>query len=102
MARRATRNRQFIGYTLGLWNALGDDHLILRRRGGLSNFVWTDNLFSAWARPGNFFSCGMGLGKIYFRVNMVSQFTVHCTEAINRNSNAIESSRILWWNYELR
>ena len=40
--------------------------------GGLSNFVLTDNLFSAWARPGNLFSCGMDSGKIYFRVNMVN------------------------------
>ena len=63
MARRAMRNRQFIGYTLehnvrgGLFDSEG---------GGLSNFVWTDNLFSAWARSGNLFSCGMGSGKFIF------------------------------------
>ena len=62
-AQRATRNRQFIGYTLGLLerNVRGQ---LFDYEGGLSNFVWTDNLFSAWALPGNLFSCG--IGKINF------------------------------------
>ena len=62
---------------------LGDDHLILRRGwGGLSNFVWTDNLFSVWARPGNFFLCGMGSGKFILFSCKHGITTGHCTEAI--------------------
>ena len=43
-AQRAMLNIQFIGYTLrpledNFTTSLGDDHLILRRGGGLSNFV---------------------------------------------------------------
>ena len=65
MARRAMRNRQFIGYTLGPLerNVRGR---LFDSEGGLSNFVWMDNLFSAWARTGNLFSCGMGSGKFIF------------------------------------
>ena len=81
MARRATRNTQQTIYRL----YFGPLERIVRRRpfdserggGGvrLSNFVWTDNLFSASARLGNFFSCSMGSGKIYFRVNISPQST---------------------------
>ena len=40
-------------------------HLIWKG-GGLSNSVWTDNLFSAWARSRNLYSRGMGSGKFIF------------------------------------
>ena len=65
----ATRNTQCATDNLsvilwGLWNAMQGDDLILRG-GGLSNFVWTDNLFSAWARE-NLFLCDMGSGKFIF------------------------------------
>ena len=68
--QRSMRNRQFIGYTLGplernFLTSLGD----LKGGGGeegLSNFSWTDYLFSAKALPENLFSCGIGLDrKIY-------------------------------------
>ena len=58
--------------------------------GGLSNFVLTDNLFSAWALSGNLFSSGMGSGK--FSVNMVNHSPLR--QFITRNSNVIESSSI--------
>ena len=58
MARRATRNAQQTIYRLyfGAFGtqckgAGGDYSFDLK--GGLSNFVWTDNLFSAWARSRN-------------------------------------------------
>ena len=63
-AQRAMRNRQFIGYTLDARGRLFDSEG--GGGGGLSNFVWTDNSFSAWARSGNLFSCGMGSGKFLF------------------------------------
>ena len=66
------RNRQFIGYTLGpLESNVRGQLFDSEGGGGLSNLVWTDNLFSALARPGNLFSCGMVSGKFIFRVNMV-------------------------------
>ena len=73
-AQRAIRNRQFIGYTLGPLERKVRGRLFDSEEGGggLSNFVWTDNLFSAWARSGNLFSCGMDSGETYFRVNMVN------------------------------
>ena len=52
-AQRAMRNRQFIGYTLGPLERNVRVRLFDSEGGGLSNFVWTDNLFSAWARSGN-------------------------------------------------
>ena len=65
--------------------------------GGAVKFCLTDNLFSAWARSGNLFSCGTGSGKNYFRVNMVNHSPLR--QLINtRNSNVIESSGIRW-NY---
>ena len=72
MVERAMHNRQFIGYTLGPLERNVRGRLFdSEGGGGLSNFVCTDNLFTAWARPGNLFSCGMGSGKFIFRVNMV-------------------------------
>ena len=66
-AQRAMRNRQFIGYTLGPLKRYIRGRLFdSEGGGGLSNFVWTDNLFSAWARLGHLFSCGMGSGKFIF------------------------------------
>ena len=55
----------------------------------LSNFVWKGNLFSAWARQENLFSCGMGLG------NFIIHGKPHAHSPlrhITRNSNVIESS----------
>ena len=91
MARRAMRNRPFIGYTLGPLERNVRGRLFDSEEGGggrLSNFIWTDNIFSAWAQPRNLFSCGMGSGKIYFRVNMVKHSPQ--LKAITRNSNVIE------------
>ena len=88
-AQRAMRNRQFIGYTFGFWNAI----LGLRRRfweGRLLNFVWTDNLFSGWARPGNIFLYGMGSENLFSYKHGKPQ----STEAITRNSNVIECRSI--------
>ena len=72
----ATRNAQCATDNLsvilwGLWNAIlqlacKGTTIWFWGGGGLSNFVWTDNLFSAWARPENLFSCGMDLGKFIF------------------------------------
>ena len=69
--------------------------MILRGGGGCQILFGQINLFSAWARPENLFSCGMGSGKIYFRVNIHYS---DCTEAITGNSDAIERSSIRW-NY---
>ena len=75
----------------GLWKAmLGDDYLI--REGGLSHFALTDNLFSAWARPGHLFSRGMGSENLF----SCKHGKPPSTEAITRNSNVIESSSIRW------
>ena len=64
MARRAMRNRRFIGYTLGPlernFTTLIKERPFDFEGGGVSNFVWTDNLFSAWARSENLFSCKHG------------------------------------------
>ena len=93
MARHATRNAQQTIYRL-YFGTLGTQCKGLRGRlfdsegGGLSKFVWTDNLFSAWARSGNLF--------YYFRVNMVNHSPLR--QLITRNSNVIESSSIRW-NY---
>ena len=97
-AQRTMRNRQFIDYTLGPLkrNVRGRPFDSERGGGGLSNVVWTDNLFSAWARPENLCPCGMG--KIYFCVNMVYPHSTALIKAITRNSNVIESSSIRW-NY---
>ena len=57
------------------------------------------NLFSAWARSGNLYIFMLhGLGKIYFRVNMVNHSPLRQLHVITRNSNVIESSS-LRWNY---
>ena len=66
MARRAMPNRQFIGYTLGPLERYVRGRLFDSEGGGLLNFVWTDDLFPAWARSGNLFSCGKGSGKFIF------------------------------------
>ena len=60
------RNRQFISYTLGPLERNVRGGLFDSEGEGLSNFVWADNLFLIWARPGNSFSCGMGSGKFIF------------------------------------
>ena len=60
------RNKQFIGYTLGPLERNVRGRLFDPEGGGVSNFVWTDNLCFAWARPGNLFSCGMNSGKFIF------------------------------------
>ena len=92
-AQCATDNLSVILW--GLWNAMqGDDYLILRGGGGLSNFVWTDNLFSAWARSGNLFSCGMGSGKFLFVYKHGPVNHMPLRQLITRNSNVIESSSI--------
>ena len=96
MARCAMRNRQFTGYTLGplecnvrgrLFDSEGGE-------GGSQNFVWTDNLFLAWARPGNFFHVAWARENLFSCKHGKPQ----STEAITRNSNVIESSQIRW-NY---
>ena len=100
MARRATRNAQQTIYRL----YFGPLERNVRGRlfdseggGGAVKFCLTDNLFSAWARSGNLFSCGTGSGKNYFRVNMANHSPLR--QLINtRNSNVIESSGIRW-NY---
>ena len=80
MARRAMRNRQFIGYTLEPLERNVRGRLFDSERGwGAVNF-WTDNLFSAWARSGNLFSCGMGSGKFMF---MFKHCKPQSTEAVN-------------------
>ena len=64
--RCAIRNRQFIGYTLGPLECNVRGRLFDSEGGGergSQNFVWTDNLFSAWARPGNFFHVAWARGK---------------------------------------
>ena len=73
MARCAMRSRQFTGYTLGPLECIVRGRLFDSEggEGGSQNFVWTDNLFSAWAWPEISFMWH-GLGKIYFRVNMVN------------------------------
>ena len=73
----------------------GDDYLILRG-GGLSNFVWTDNLFSAWARPGNYFHVAWARENIFSCKHGKPQ----STEAITRLSNVIESSSLRWNYYD--
>ena len=65
-AQRAMRNRQFIGYTVGPLESNVRRRLFDSEWGGAVKFVWTDNLFSAWARSGNLFSCDMGTGKFIF------------------------------------
>ena len=97
MARRAIRNRQFIGYTLGplecnLSGRLFDSEGV--GGGACQIFVWTDNLFSAWVGR-----------EIYFHVAWARENLFSCkhgepqsTEAITRNRNVIESSSIRW-NY---
>ena len=101
----ATRNAQCATDNLSVipW-AFGTQCITRRRpfdseRGGLSNFVWTYNLYSTLARPGNFFSCGMAWVRenLFSCKHGVTTVTVRCTEAeaITRNSSAIESSRIL-------
>ena len=68
MARRATRNAQQTIYRLffGPLERNVRGRLFDSEGEGLSNVVWTDDLFSAWARPGNLFSFGMGSGKFIF------------------------------------
>ena len=96
------RNRQFsnTGYTLGplecnvrgrLFDSEGGE-------GGSQNIVWTDNLFSAWARPGNFFHVTNHVA--WARENLFSckHGKPQSTEVFTRNSNVIESSQIRW-NY---
>ena len=90
-------NRHFIGYTLGPLERNVRGRLFDSEGKGLLNFVWTDNLFSAWARPGNLFSCGTcGLGKIYFRVNMVLNHspleTVMLLKAVHGTTEIYKSS----------
>ena len=80
MARRATRNAQQTIYRL-YFGAFGTQLFDSEGGGGgLSNFVWTDNLFSAWARSGNLFSCGMGSGKFIF---VSTWYKPQSTEAVN-------------------
>ena len=69
---------------------------MILRGGGLSNFVWTDNFFFGMGSVGKFIFMWHGLGKIYFRVNMVNHSPRR--QLITRNSNVIESSNIRW-NY---
>ena len=64
MARRATDNLSVILWGLYNWHVRGRP--FNSEGGGLSNFVWTDNLFSGLAQPENLFSCGMDSGKLIF------------------------------------
>ena len=76
MTRRATRNAQQTIYRL-YFRPLERNHLVLRGGGGLTSFVWTDNLFSAWARR------EISVHVAWTRENLFSCITtVHCTEAI--------------------
>ena len=59
MARRAMRNRQFIGYTVGPFERNVRGRPFESERGGLSNFIWTDNYFRR--------ELGRGLGNLFTR-----------------------------------
>ena len=74
---------------------LGDDHLILR--GGGCQILYGQNFFFSEGSAGKSIFMCMGSGKFIF-VLKHGIATVHCTEAITRNSNVIESSSIRW-NY---
>ena len=64
------RNRQVIGYTLGpLERNEGDDYLI---RGGGGWKILFGLIIFGMGSAGKFIFIWHGLGKIYFRVNMVN------------------------------
>ena len=78
-AQRAMRNRQYIGYTLGppLERNVRGRLFDSNGGGGLSNFVWTDNLFSAWTR------------EIYFHVAWVRENLFSCTHGKPQSTEAV-------------
>ena len=94
MARRATRNRQFIGYTVGPLERKIRGRLFDSERGGCQILF------------GRIIYFRHGLGReIYFHVAWTRENLLSCkhgrpqsTEAITRNSNVIEGSSIRW-NY---
>ena len=64
----------------------------------MSNFVITDNLFSAWARSGNLFSCGIGSGKFIFVHGKPQSTEVHVITVLETVRDVIERSS-MGWNY---